>query len=109
MKLLLGCLAIFLGQMIPLQEKPVVHLQPNRDVIMIGFGGKLLELINPPATVYLPEIPPKGDSLNHPWSVDVRNLGPGVVTVTGKRQFGVRVSVGQTVHIRSTGSGYSLY
>lgn len=109
MKILLACLAMFLGQMIPLQAKPVVHLRPNRDVITADFGGKLLELINPPAMVYLPAVPPKGDSPNDPWSIEVKNLGPRVVTVTSQRQFDVRINVGQTVHISSTGSGYSLH
>lgn len=102
-------LALLLGQMISMQAKPVVHLPPNRNVITADFGGKLLELVNAPATVYLPSIPPRGDSMNHPWSVDVENLGPDLVTIVGKRQFDVSVKVGQTVHINSTGSGYSLH
>jgi len=109
MKIPLACLAIFLGQMITSQAKPVVHLPPNRDVITTGFGGKLLELINAPATVYLPAVPPKGESPNSRWVVDVKNMGPGVVTVTSQRHFDVHINVGQTVHISSTGSGYSLH
>jgi hypothetical protein len=37
-----------------LQDKPVVHLPPHRSAIQIDFGGKLLELINAPETVFLP-------------------------------------------------------
>jgi len=109
MKILLACLAIFLGQMITLQAKPVVHLRPNRNAITTDFGGKLLELINTPATIYLPAIPPHGESINHPWSVDVKNLGPGLVRIVDRREFDVRIDVGQTVHIRSTGSGYAMH
>jgi hypothetical protein len=109
MKVLLGCLAIFLGQLITLQEKPIVRLPPGGDDISIDCGGKVLELVNTPAIVHLPTIPPKVDSSNSPWSVDVKNLGPGAVNVTAGHQFNIRIDVGQTVHIRSTGSGYSLH
>jgi len=108
MRILLACLAILLGQMITSQAKPVVHLEPNQHTIRADFGGKLLELINAPATVYLPAVPPKRTSPNSSWSVDVKNLGPRVVTVTSQLHFDVHVNVGQTIHISSTGSGYSL-
>ncbi len=36
-------------------EKPVVHLEPHSDAVQIGFGGKLLELINAPAIIRLPK------------------------------------------------------
>ena len=109
MKIPMACLAIFVGQMITLQSKPVVHMEPNRHTITADLGGKVLELINARATVYLPAVPPKGDSPNSPWSVDIKNLGPAVVMVFGPRQFDVHINVGQTVHINSTGSGYSLH
>jgi hypothetical protein len=91
-----------------LQGKPVVHLHPNRNFIEADFGGKLVELINAPKVIYLPTLPPKQDSQGDPWIVDAKNLGPGTITVLGKTQFSVQINVGQTVHIYSNGSAYSL-
>jgi hypothetical protein len=102
------CLALLLGQVISLRSEPVVHLTPNRDVISAEFGGKLLELINAPATLYLPASPPESDSMNHPWFVDVKNLGPDAVVIDGRHAFRVHIAVGQTVHIHASGSGYLL-
>jgi hypothetical protein len=53
-------------------------------------------------------MPPKTDSTGKPWIVDVKNMGPGVVTVQGKGQFSVKINIGQTVHIFSNGAAYSL-
>jgi hypothetical protein len=108
MKMLLFCLALILGQMGTLQDKPVVHLQPTRDVIGLEYGGDLLELSNSLAVIVLPAIPPKLDSKGSPWSIDVKNLGPRAVTIVGKDQFSVPVNVGRTVHIFSNGAAYSL-
>jgi len=82
-------------------------LQPHRTVIDTAFGGKLLELINAPASLDLPAVPPKQDSEGNPWAVDVRNLGPSAVTVVGKPQFSIKINVNQTVHIYSNGAAYS--
>jgi len=108
MNSLLICLALLAGQQNTLQDRQIVHLQPHRAVIDISFGGKLLELINAPSVVFLPDAPPKLDSEGNPWSIDVKNLGPGPATVTGKSQFSTKVSVGQTVHIGWNGTAYSL-
>lgn len=108
MKTLLIYLALLTGQMNMLQEKQVVHLAPNHAGIDAAFGGDLLELINAPAVIQLPVMPPKTDSAGKPWVVDVKNLGPGIVTVQGKGQFSARINVGQTVHIFSNGAAYSL-
>jgi hypothetical protein len=108
MKTSLICLALFVGQMNTLQDKPVVHLQPHRNSIDIGFGGDLLELLNAPALLNLPALPPRVDSQGRPWSIDVKNLGPGAVTVAGKDQFSVPIKVGKTVHISWNGTAYSL-
>jgi hypothetical protein len=94
--------------MTTLQNKQVVHLQPHSGAIRTDFGGKLLELLDAPTIVYLPLAPPRLDSQGNPWSVDIRNLGPGVVTVVGTSQFSSRLIVGQTVHIISNGRAYSL-
>ena len=108
MKVLLVCVALVSGQMNMQQGKQVVHLQPHSGAIRADFGGKLLELLDAPTIIYLPMAPPKLDSQGNPWSVDIRNLGPGVVTVVGTSQFSSRLTVGQTVHIISNGRAYSL-
>lgn len=107
MKTILMCLALFLGQMNTLQDKPVVQLREQQGFIKVEFGGDLVELINAPKTIELPKSPPTPDSQGKSWSVDVKNLGPGTVTVVDKAQFSVQVSVGQTVHIKWNGSEYS--
>jgi hypothetical protein len=108
MKTNLICLALFVGQMNTLQDKPVVHMPPYRNSIDIGFGGDLLELLNAPRVVNLPASPPKLDSQGRPWSIDVKNLGPGSVTVVGKAQFSAQINLGKTVHIYWNGTAYSL-
>lgn len=108
MKALLICIAVVIGQMNTMQEKQVVHLNPNRNAIGEDFGGKLLELVNAPAVIYLPAKPPRLDPQGNPWCVDIKNLGPALVTVVGKGQFTSRIMVGQTVHVFSNGTAYSL-
>ena len=108
MKTSLFCLALLVGQMNTLQDKPVVHLREHQSTIDAEFGGDLLELINAPSVVHLPVRAPKLDSRGKPWTVDVKNFGPGAVTVVGKTQFNVQINVGKTVHIRSDGVVYSL-
>lgn len=101
-------LALFAGQMNPLQDQHVVHLRPHQDNIPVEFGGRLLELMNAPMVIQLPQLPPKPDLHGFPWSIDIKNLGPARVTVAGNALFGVQIRVGQTVHIKSTSRGYSL-
>jgi hypothetical protein len=108
MKMILLYTAFIIGQVNTLQDKPVVHLEPHRDTIQIDFGGKLLQLINAPATIQLPKLPPRLDSHGNPWSIEIKNLGPVRVTVVGNGQFSLRIVVGQTVHIFSNGTSYSL-
>jgi hypothetical protein len=92
------------------QEKPVVHLLPNRSIISVDCGGKLLELINAPAVIYLPSAPPKPDAAGHQWVVDVKNMGPAAVTIQDNRSgFSAPVAVNQTVHIYARSRSYSLY
>jgi hypothetical protein len=112
MKLLFIGVAFFMSQMNTLQSKQVVHLQPRSATIEAGFGGKLVELQNAPVIVYLPVAPPKLDSQGNPWSVDIKNMGPGIVTLVHTSQFGisqlsVRIIAGQTVHVFSSGTLYS--
>jgi hypothetical protein len=107
MRILIIYLALFAGQMNTLQDKHVVRLHPNQDSIPIEFGGDLVEFINAPPVVQLPKLPPRLDSQGSPWSVEVKNLGPGAVKVVGNAQFSMQVNVGRTVLIKSTGTGYS--
>jgi hypothetical protein len=92
--------------MTTLQVRPVVHLAPNSNYVQPSFGGKLLELINAPATISLPPNPPKLDSSGEPWSIDIENFGPTAVTVAGKLPFNMPVNVGETVHIVWNGAVY---
>jgi len=106
--LLIG-LALLAGQLITMQAKPTIRLEPHKNTIEARFGGSLVELINAPATVYLPSSPPTADAQGVPWLVDVKNLGPDSVTVTSvKTHFQVSVGTGQTVHINSNGAAYLL-
>jgi len=82
-------------------------LPPHQTSIPIDYGGDLVELKNAPPTVELPQRAPALDSHGRTWLIDVRNLGPGTVTVIGRPQFSVKLTVGQTVQIKSTSTGYS--
>ncbi len=104
-------LGIFLFQvnsMNTLVPEPVVHLQPNRPFITADSGSKLVELLNAPATVGLPGAPPPANAQGVIWQVDVKNLGPRTVRLTGNSNFTVSLLPGQTVHIKSDGTRYSL-
>jgi hypothetical protein len=109
MKTILICMALWYGQtMITHQEREVVHMPANTVTINFAFGGKRLDLINCPATIFLPKFPPKEDAAGNPWTLDIRNLGPSPVTVASNGPFSVNISVKQTVHIASSGLAYSL-
>jgi hypothetical protein len=94
-------------QMSSLQEMPAIHLQPNRNRIEANFGGKLLELVNAPPVVSLPNVPPKVDGEGLPWRLDVKNLGPSMVTVIGVQGFSVDIKAGSTVHIVTSRGRYT--
>jgi len=108
MKNLILLLALVAGQANTLQDRPVVRLQPHRDTIGTDFGGKLLKLDHAPALLRLPPKAPKLDDDGNPWSVEIKNFGPGPVTVADQSKFKVEITVGQTVFIYSSGAGYSL-
>ena len=109
MKAFILCLAALMaGQMITRQSKPIVRLKPGQTVISSADGGKLVELLNAPATITLPGEPPKVDAQGNPWGVDVKNFGPQVVNIVGNTTFTTKVIVNQTVHIYSSGSTYVL-
>lgn len=105
MKTLLFHLALFVGQYNTLQDKPVVRLPPHQDLIPAEFGGDLVELKNAPPSVRLPP-PHVLDAHGRPWAIEVRNLGPGTVTVVGDGQLHVQVSSGKSVSIQATQQGY---
>ena len=106
MTALLLCLLLGIGQLNSLQSKPVVHLLPNSPYIHAAFGGKTVDLINAPPSISLPAVVPAQDLQGNPWAVDVKNLGPAVVTVVGNRGFKVQIAVGATVHIYSNDGTY---
>jgi hypothetical protein len=108
MKSLLIYLALIAGQMNTLQSKPVVRLHPHQDNIPVEFGGDIVVLANGPAVLHLPSMPPVLDSQRKPWAVEVKNLGPGAVTIVGKAQFTAQVNVDRTLEIQSNGVIYSI-
>ncbi len=109
MRMLFLGLVFLGGQLIAMQSRPVIHLQPHKNTIEVGFGGSLVELINAPAVIYLPPSPPETDAQGKPWSVDVKNLGPVSVMVTSiKSHFQTVVGTGQTARIASNSISYLL-
>jgi hypothetical protein len=108
MKTFIVCIAVIIGHTNTSHAEELAHLSPHRDMIQADFGGKVLELVNAPRIVYLPTTPPKLDTQGQPWSVGVRNQGPGATTVVGQGLFAVRIRVGQTVHVVWNGTSYSL-
>jgi hypothetical protein len=106
MKISLIYLALLLVQFNTLQDKPVVLLQPHQNVIPSDLGGDLVELKNAPPQVQLPPLH-LTDSHGRPWAIEVKNLGPGTVTVVGRPQFHVELAVGHSVGIKATNAGYS--
>jgi len=107
MKILLIYLFLFAGQMNTLQSKPIVRLPSHQNFIPLELDGDVVELKSPPPTVRLPDPLPVQGTHGDPWVVVVRNLGPGTVTIVGRAQFSVRLSLGQTVQIKATKTGYS--
>jgi hypothetical protein len=108
MKALLISLAFFVGQMITMQDKPVVHLKPHKDTIEVSFAGSILELQDAPQYLHLPEYPPKPDAQGNQWAVDIKNFGPRAVTIVDKEHFSTTIHLNQTVHIYSNGTAYFL-
>ena len=113
MKTLLISLALMAGQMITMQDKPVVRLKPHADIIDVEFAGSILELQNAPRYVHLPQFPPKPDPQGNRWSIDIKNFGPRPILIVHKGRysnalFSVEVKVSETVHIYSNGTGYFL-
>jgi len=108
MNALLISMALLVGQTMSMQERPVIHLKPNSDLIESGFSGALLELQNAPGYLHLPKFPPKPDGQGKQWFVDVKNFGPHPVVIDDRQHFNLRVGVSETVHIYSNGTMYYL-
>jgi len=108
MKILLFSLTLFVGQMMTMQDKPIVHLKPHTDLIEVTFAGSLLELSDAPETVYLPKLPPKPNGQGKQWSIDIKNFGPHPIKLASKTGFSTDLRVNQTVQVYSNGSAYFL-
>jgi len=107
MKSILMCLALYTGQINTMVERPIVHLQPNRAAIEVGFGGATLQLLNAPAIVHLPPVPPERDPAGDPWVIRITNFGPKMVTIVDKGRGRIPVGVGGAVTVYSDGAAYS--
>jgi hypothetical protein len=105
---MLLCLVILGGQRLTRQAEPVIRLGPHNSMITADSGGYMVQLMNAPKVIALPDPIPTVDKAGNPWAVDAKNLGPESVHIVGKPAFSVLVNVGQTVHIHSDGVTYSL-
>jgi hypothetical protein len=84
MKLFLFCIALFVGQLQTSQNEEVVRLPPHASGISAFDGGKMVELLYAAPLLSLPKEPPRGNLKGGAWYVDVRNLGPNDVSLTGQ-------------------------
>ncbi len=107
MKVVLLVCAVLFGQMKTLQDRPAIRLPQHQGFIPAEYGGDLVELRDAPPTVQLPQRSPTLDSHGHPWAIDIRNFGPGAVTIVGRAQFRLQIPKDQLVHIKSTSTGYA--
>ena len=107
MKLFLFCLALFAGQSNTSQNEAVVRLPPHAYSIPNNDGGKMVELLYTAPFLSLPKQVPQPDADGKPWYVDVRNLGPGEVTLTGVAGFEVHLQPKQVVRIRAAVNTYT--
>jgi len=101
------CLALYSGQINTMGESPIVHLQPNRNAIEVRFCGATLQLLNAPAIVHLPTVPPERDPAGDPWVIHIKNFGPKMVTIVDKGRVSIPVAVGGAVTVYSDGAAYS--
>jgi hypothetical protein len=106
-KALIVWMAILAAQMDTSIDRPVVHLRPHSDAIDMSFDGRLLELINAPPVIHLPTNSPRFASNAAQWTIEIKNFGPGAVTVVDAVQFCSVVSVGGTVRIEWNGISYT--
>ena len=107
MKTLLLCTALLAGQLQSTDED-VVRLRPHVAAIPISDGGKTVELLYSALVIALPPQPPPSMSTGAAWFVDVKNLGPRKVELSGKNGFTVPLQPNQLVRIRATGATYAI-
>jgi hypothetical protein len=106
MALLLFCIALFMGQS-QMSQNVVVRLPAHASEISISDGGKTVELLDAAPIVSLPQQPPHMSFNGVPWYVNVRNLGPGKVTVRGNNGFTIHLMPNGMAHIGTVATGYS--
>jgi hypothetical protein len=107
MKLFLFSLALLAGQLQASQNEAVVRLPPHVVAIPTADGGKMVELLYTAPSLLLPRQVPPPDADGKAWYVDVRNLGPGEVTLTGVEGFVVHLQPKQVVRIRAGVNSYT--
>jgi|SRR5271165_1882996 len=108
MKLMLLLLALLSVQLPSRDSEPTVTLPSNHATITPDYGGKYVQLKNPPAIVNLPKTPPKLLPSGLPWYVDVVNFGPGTVTLQAGTQFSVRLQPKDSVRVVASNSIYRI-
>jgi hypothetical protein len=106
MKPFLLCIVLFMGQTQPPQNG-VVRLPAHASKVSVSDGGKTVELLDAAPIVYLPQQPPHMSFGGVPWYVDIRNLGPGSVTLQGNSNFSVHLVPNGTVRVHTVATGYA--
>jgi hypothetical protein len=94
------CLLFLIGPLNP--TKDVVRLPAGKAAISQEYDGKLVELVNAPADVFLPLLRPP---IAH-WSGNIKNLGPHDVTIRYGTQLAVLLHPNESATIASRGSSY---
>jgi hypothetical protein len=114
MHIFLFAIALMIGQMPTLSGQPVIHLSATAESIRTDYRGSTVELKNSRPVIYLPVNVPKSDASSESWYVDVKNLGPGDVTIKQTAQsasagggFTLILHAGDFARIRAVGSGYA--
>ena len=108
MKSLLLLLALLGAQLPSRDTEQTVVLPSIHATITADYGGKYVQLKNPPAVVHLPLAPPKPLPSGLPWYVDVVNFGPNNVILQGDSQFSVRLQPKDSVRIIASNSIYKI-
>jgi hypothetical protein len=100
---------VLLGAQLPNRDsEPTVVLPGNHATVTADYGGKYVQLKNPPAVVYLPTVPPKPLPSGLPWYVDVVNFGPNNVALQRDMQILARLQPKDSVRIVVSDSIYKV-
>jgi hypothetical protein len=108
MKSLLLVLVLLIAQFPDRDTEPTVVLPSNHATITPDYGGKYVQLKNPPAVVNLPKVTPKPLPSGLPWYVDVINFGPNEVTLQANTQLSVRLLPKESVRVVVSNSVYKI-